>query len=118
MGTFSIEVEIGGQDRLPWRKMAALVDTGASITAAPASTLRGLGVEPELRQLFRFAHGETRTMEIGYAWVRFESREVLTQVLFNDEGTLPLLGAMALEGVYMGVDPVAKRLMPVPGLMG
>ena len=118
MGTFSIEVEIGGQDRLSWRKMAALVDTGASITAAPASTLRALGVEPELRQLFRFAQGETRTMEIGYAWVRFESREVLTQVLFNDEETLPLLGAMALEGAYMGVDPVAKRLMPVPGLMG
>lgn len=118
MGTFSVEVEIGGQDRQSWRKMEALVDTGASITAAPASTLEELGVEPALTQLFQFAQGETRVMEIGYAWVRFEAREVLTQVLFNDEGTLPLLGAMALEGAYMGVDPVGKRLMPVPGLMG
>ena len=118
MGTFNIELEIAGQGRASWRKMDALVDTGASITAALASILRDLGVEPESRQLFRFAQGETRVMEIGYAWVRFESREVLMQVLFNDEGTLPLLGAMALEGAYMGVDPVGKRLMPVPGLMG
>ena len=118
MGTFTIELEIGGQDRQSWRKMDALVDTGASITAAPASTLRELGVRPSFEQLFQFAQGETRIMEIGYAWVRFEAREVLTQVLFNDEGSLPLLGAMALEGAYMGVDPVGKRLMPVPGLMG
>ena len=118
MGTFTVEMEIGGQDRQSWRRLEALVDTGASITAAPASTLRELGVRPSFEQLFQFAQGETRIMEIGYAWVRFEAREVLTQVLFNDEGTLPLLGAMALEGAYMGVDPVGKRLMPVPGLMG
>ena len=46
-----------------------------------------------------------------------ESRELITLVLFNDEGTLPLLGALALEGVFMAVDPVAKRLVPVGGLM-
>ncbi len=33
------------------------------------------------------------------------------------EGTQPLLGALALEGVFMGVDPVAQRLVPVEGLM-
>ena len=41
----------------------------------------------------------------------------MTLVLFTEEGTLPLLGALALEGVFMGVAPVAKRLMPVEGLM-
>jgi len=38
-------------------------------------------------------------------------------LLFNDEGTQPLLGALALEGVFLGVDPDAKRLIPVEGLM-
>ena len=28
-----------------------------------------------------------------------------------------MLGALALEGVFMGVDPVAKRLVPVEGLL-
>ena len=117
MGTFSVQIEIGDSGREQWVAMDALVDTGASITSAPGSVLRELGVEPEFRQIFQFAQGETRQMNIGYARVRFEGKEVVTQVLFNDEGTPPLLGAMALEGAYLGVDPVAKRLIPVRGLM-
>ena len=117
MGTFSVQIEIGDANREQWVTMDALVDTGASITSAPGSILRDLGVEPEFRQIFQFAQGETRQMNIGYARVRFEGKEVITQVLFNDEGTPPLLGAMALEGAYLGVDPVAKRLIPVRGLM-
>ena len=115
MGTFSVEVEISTQDRDRWEAMVALVDTGASITSAPASVLIELGVKPATTQIFQFAQGETRVMEVGYAWVRFEGQEILTQVLFNDDGTPPLLGAMALEGAYMGVDPIAQRLIPVPG---
>ncbi len=117
MGTFSVQIEIGDANREQWVAMDALVDTGASITSAPSSVLRDLGVEPEFRQIFQFAQGETRQMNIGYARVRFEGKEVITQVLFNDEGTPPLLGAMALEGAYLGVDPVAKQLIPVRGLM-
>ena len=117
MGTFSVEIDIGGQDGALWTTMDALVDTGASITSAPASILKELGVTPAARQVFQFAQGETRLMEIGYARVRFAEREIVTQVLFNDEGTPPLLGAMALEGAYMAVDPVSQRLIPVPGLM-
>ena len=33
-------------------------------------------------------------MDIGQMWVRVEDREIITQVMFNDEGTEPLLGAM------------------------
>ena len=117
MGTFNVEIEIGGQDRESWTTMAASVDIGASITSAPGSVLKELGVEPAAKQLFQFAQGETKLMDIGYARVRFEGREIIRQVLFNDEGTQPLLGAMALEGAYMGVDPIGKRLVPVPGLM-
>ena len=56
-------------------------------------------------------------MNVGQTWLRVEGREVVTLVLFNEEGTPPLLGALALEGVFMGVDPIAKRLVPVEGLM-
>ena len=117
MGTFNVEIEIGGQDRESWASVVALVDTGASITSAPASVLRELGVKPAAKQLFQFAQGETKLTDIGYARVRFERREIITQVLFNGEGTQPLLGTMALEGAYLGVDPVGKQLVPVPGLM-
>ena len=56
-------------------------------------------------------------MDVGQTWIRVERREVMTLVLFSDEGTPPLLGAMALEGVFMGVDPHAMKLIPVEGLM-
>ena len=97
--------------------MDALVDTGASITSMSASILQDLGIEPVTRKRFRFAQGEVRTMEIGYTWVRFAGEEVLTQVLFNEDGSPALLGALALESAYMAVDPVEQRLIPVEGLM-
>ena len=56
-------------------------------------------------------------MDVGQTWLRVEGREVVTLVLFNAEDTVPLLGALALEGVFMGVNPVAKRLEPVEGFM-
>ena len=97
--------------------MEALVDTGASITSIPASVLHELGVTPLMEHDFRFGQGEVRKMDVGQTWVRIEGQEVITLVLFNDEGSMPLIGAMALESVFMGVDPVAQRLVPVEGLM-
>jgi clan AA aspartic protease len=117
LGTFSVDIEIGDSTREQWITMNALVDTGASITSMSASTLRELGVEPVTSERFKFAQGEVRTMEIGYTWLRFAGKEILTQVLFNEEGSPPLLGALALESAYMGVDPVEQRLIPVQGLM-
>ena len=105
MGTFSISIGIGDQERERWTTLDALVDTGASITSVPASVLHELGVEPLTRQSFQFGQGEVRLMDVGQTWVRIEGREVVTLVLFNEEGTLPLLGALALEGVFMWRRP-------------
>ncbi len=54
-------------------------------------------------------------MDIGQIWIRIEGREVITQVMLNDEGTEPLLGAMALDGIFLGVDPVNQTLLPIRG---
>ena len=117
MGTFSVEIGIGDSARERWITLDALVDTGATMTSAPGSLLRELGVEPVSRRRFKFGQGEVRAMQIGYTWVRFAGEEVLTQVLFNEEGSQPLLGALALEGALMAVDPVEQRLIPVDGLL-
>ena len=116
MGTFSVQIEIGDPTRERWVSMDALVDTGSTVTSAPASLFRELGVEPVSREFFEFAQGEVRTLETGYTWVRVAGKEVMTQVMFNDEGTAPLLGAVALENALMGIDPVRRRLVPVRGL--
>lgn len=117
MGAFTVDMEIGDGARGRWTEVEALVAAGASITSVPGSALRELGVEPLMRRTFKFAQGELRSMDVGQTWVRVDGREVVTLILFNDEGTPPLLGALALESLFLGVDPVGKRLITVDGLM-
>lgn len=118
LGTFQVEIGIGDTAAENWVTVSALVDTGATMTAVPTSVLTQLGVEATTRKAFQFAQGEVRTMDVGYARVRVEGQEIIiTQVLFNDEGTPALLGAIALENAFLGVDPLAQRLIPVHGLM-
>ena len=117
MGTFSVPISIGDPQGENWIEFDALVDTGASVTSVPGSILRELGVTPVSSQQFRFAQGEQRRMDMGRTWISVEGREEVTLVVFNDEGTLPLLGALALEALFLGVDPVKQRLIPVEGLL-
>jgi clan AA aspartic protease len=117
MGTFHIPIDLGNEQGTNWRTLDALVDTGASTTSIPGSILRELGVRPISTERFRFAQGEVRELPVGYTWIRFAGKELMTQVIFNAEGTSPLLGALALEAAYVAVDPVGQRLLPVDGLL-
>lgn len=117
MGTFSVQISVGDQDKLRWTTLDALVDTGASITSVPSSILRELGVRPDTQRRFRFAQGESRLMDVSQTWLRVEGQEINTVVAFNEENTPALLGAHALETAFLGVDSVAQRLIPVDGLL-
>ena len=117
MGTFYTEIEVGDFTGESWVTIEALVDTGASTTSLPASVLQDLGVRALYTERFRFAQGEVREMPVGEARIRLAGKEFTTQFVFNDEGTAPLLGALALEAAYMAVDPVGQRLIPVEGLL-
>lgn len=117
MGTFSVPISIGDPQGENWIELDALVDTGASVTSVPGSILRELGVMPVTSRRFRFAQGEARQMEMGRTWINVDGREEVTLFIFNDEGTLPLLGALALESLFLGVDPVEQKLIPVDGLL-
>ena len=113
LGSFKVEIGIGDPQRERWTTLDALVDTGAFITSAPASVLRELGVEPMGTRRVQFGQGEVRALDYGQTWVRVDDQEIITFVLFNGEGTTPLLGAYALEGLFMAVDPVTQRLVPL-----
>ncbi len=117
MGTFSVPISIGDPQGENWIEFDALVDTGASIVSVPASLLIDLGIKPATQHRFRFAQGSVRNMDIGEARIRIDGLETATLVAFNDEGTPVLLGALALEALFLGVDPVEQRLVPVDGLL-
>ena len=117
MGTFFVEIEIGDQEAQRWTSVEALVDTGASTCSLPSSLLRELGVSPTRQKRYRFAQGETRTMGVGQTFIRLMGEEFITDFIFNDEGTMPLLGALALESAHLSVDPNGNRLIPEDGIL-
>ncbi|MDP2948550.1 MAG: clan AA aspartic protease [Chloroflexota bacterium] len=117
MGTFRVRIEIGDPQGERFEAVEALVDTGASHTALPASVLRELGIEPYERGAFRLADGRLVELDIGQTWVQVNGKRAITQVVFADEATEPLLGAVTLEQLGLGIDPVTKQLIPVPRLL-
>lgn len=117
MGLFNVEVSVANHEGSDRRiAIDALVDTGAFLSALPASTLHELDVTPHRRQTLRFADGSTRRMELGLVWMQVDDKETITQVIFNEEGTQPLLGALALEELMLVVDPSEKRLVPMEAI--
>ena len=117
MGTFHYPIEIGDPQGQQFERIAALVDTGASYTTVPTSLLGRLGVPPGERRQFRLADDSVVERDTGITMVRLDGRVMPTVVVFAPEGAEPLLGAYTLEGFGLGVDPVGRRLMPVPGLL-
>ena len=115
MGVFSVTVEIGDPQSRRFQTVEALVDTGSSYTSLPASKLRELGVSPHARQRFAIADGRVIESDVGRTWVRIDGRTEMTIVVFADEGTQPLLGAVTLEEFGLGIDTMAQRLVPVVG---
>lgn len=117
MGCFRYPIEIGDPAGQRFTRMNALVDTGASYTLAPASLLARLGVEPIETALFDLADGSQTELDIGETRIRINGRQATSIVVFGDEDASPLLGAYALEGLRLGVDPLAERLIDVHALL-
>ncbi|MCI0437769.1 MAG: aspartyl protease family protein [Chloroflexi bacterium] len=112
-----MNLEIGDPQGEHYETVEALVDTGATYTTVPASLLERLGGTPHTIGVFLLADGTRVEREIGRTWVRLEGVADVVPVVFGDETVRPLMGAVTLEIFRLGVDPVGRRLIPVPGLL-
>lgn len=117
MGTFYVEIEVGDPAGERWIAVDALVDSGASRSSLPGSVLGELGVEATRQKQFRFAQGEVRPMGVGQTYIKVMGEQFITDFIFNEEGTIPLLGALALESAQLLIDPDGQRLIPTYGLL-
>jgi len=115
MGVFSVSVGIGDPTGKRYRDIELVVDSGSSYTSLPASMLREVGVQPHKRQRFVMADGRRVESEIGRTWVRINGEQEMTIVVFAEEDTPPLLGAITLQEFGLGIDPVNHKLMRVEG---
>jgi predicted aspartyl protease len=93
----------------------ALVDTGATFTSMPASSLRQLGVRPVREVRMRLAEGSVHLQEAGSERMRLDGQEETCPVIFGEEDSPPAIGAVTLEIMLLGVDPVEQKLVPVIG---
>lgn len=89
-----------------------LVDTGAAFCQFPTSLLAGLGVTPDRHVSVLLADGATRQQPAAWVEIDYGTLTAFTLALFGGENGLALLGAHALEGLGLAVDPVRRVLEP------
>jgi len=114
MGRFNVKVTISNpRDPTLSTTVDCLVDTGAAYSQMPGSLLNSLGITPFDERPVVFADGRRGTCPVGRAEFVVNGRQTPALVIFGDEGALPLLGAMTLEGLGLGVDPLGRHLVPI-----
>ena len=116
MSTFSYPIAIAATLEGPFQRIEAVVDTGAFYAWVPGAALKRLGLEPSGRPRFVLADGSRIDRDITDVAMRINGETRYAIGVFGDEGTQPLLGAVALEQFALAVDPVNKRLVPIPEL--
>ena len=117
MGTFNVEFEIGDFAGNRFERVEALVDSGATYTVIPSALLVDLGVKPHRTMTFELADGSLIERGFGRVWVRLDGGEEVSPVIFGDNDDAPLLGAVTLENLGLGIDLVNQRIVPVKALM-
>ena len=112
MGTFYHEMQVFSSNRDRSETVDALVDTGASFSQVPGSVLRSLGITPTDTVEAVLADGRVTEDLAAEIRVRINGRETTTWVTFGPENVASLMGAHALEGVRLAVDPSSRTLVP------
>ena len=93
-----------------------LVDTGATLSVLPSSTLERLGVRRRHRRRFQ-GFGGVVTRDTGTVNMSYEDSEEGVTVIFGAEDDPPIMGVTALETLGFEADPVNRRLNRVDMLM-
>ncbi|MYJ00959.1 MAG: hypothetical protein F4102_01255 [Chloroflexi bacterium] len=113
MGMFTQRITIADLQDQQSVQLDAVVDTGAFYSVVPGFLLRQLGVEVMGTRLAHLADGSQIEMEFGQVWLTLGDERLITIVLFGNDIGQTLLGAFALEGFALAVDPVNQRLVSV-----
>ena len=115
MGLFRVVGKVTGENNRT-EDIDLLVDTGASYLTLPADVAQRLGLRTLRDQVILTAGGRREEWPVAEVRIAVEGREAPT-VCFVAPAGPALLGAVALESLSLGVDPVARRLVPVDGLV-
>ncbi len=114
LGIFRVEVTVKNPREEQWaRTVSLLVDTAATYSVLPADVIEALGVLPAGSRRVRLASGRAAQWPVAVVAMTLEGQEWPTMCLVGPRGGPALLGAVTLEQFALGVDPVARRLVPI-----
>ena len=116
MGLFRVPARLTG----PRGRTAALdplVDTGATLLVVPRPVADDLELTVVRTQRVQTAGGRREVWPVAQVRLALHGQQVTTPC-FIAPGGPGLLGAVALESLFLAVDRVAKRLVPVEGFAG
>ncbi len=116
MSTFYARLEVAPLATDLWSSVEALVDTGSTLSKAPRDVLEAIGVRPSGTRQFTIANNQVIDREVGRVLVRIDGREAPDLVMFGEPDEQSIIGARTLEGLFLAVDPVNKRLVSVAGI--
>ena len=112
MGIFYTDFALWNPEKSASSSLTALVDTGASYVQVPASILDELGIMRERTARFTLADGSRRELSMGWTPIELENDIASVYVIFGDEGSSILLGALALETFALAVDANRRVFIP------
>ena len=116
MGLFHVKGRLTGPTGRV-EEVELLVDTGATLSVVPRSLAERLELKPTRSQRVVIAGGRRDVWPIAEARLALNGDEITTPCFIAPEGPA-LLGAVALESLFLAVAPVGKRLIPVDGFVG
>ena len=112
MGSFEAKVRIANLEKPQRsRELSLVVDTGATLTWISRNLLESLKIEPLSRLPFTLADGRVLERDIGGLLLSIDGRKGPVPVAFAESGEHSILGATALEGLGLLVDPVGEKLV-------
>jgi clan AA aspartic protease len=115
MGLTVLKVEIGNPAKpSKTEEIEFLIDSGAVYSVVPARVLKRLGIKPLTTEEFRLADGTTIRRKRGVALFRYGDRVGGADVVFGEPDDSILLGTFTLEALGLALDPLRRRLRPLP----
>ena len=113
MGHFQVPARLTGPTGRS-EEVELFVDTGTTLVVLPRSLADRLELVTKRRQLVSLAGGAEERWPVAELRLAIGDNEVPTLCFIAPEGS-PLLGVVALESLFLAVDPVNQRLVPAQG---
>jgi predicted aspartyl protease len=118
MGTFQITIKTANPNDLNLLTAVELpvwVDSGATFTQIPQNIIDKLSIKSIREEQFELADGRLIKRAIGSVLLYVNGKLTIDEVVFGEDNSCGLLGAMTLERTGFLIDLQNQRLIERPG---